>query len=229
VAESAEVRRHDPLELEAGVIRGEDDSHDVSPYCDRSSAPSARVPLTVRSRHSERSLACDCALPDQDRARGSLVANAAPAVSTSRRRQHMRCGDVMKMDIETCWGGDTVQEVAARMRHHNIGFMPVLDHAGRLVGTITDRDITIRVVADEVSPRTPVGHVMSSGVVYAYPDESLRAAEERMERFHKSRIVVVDREGRPIGVISLSDIAERDWSWRSGRVLRNVTDREARA
>ena len=140
----------------------------------------------------------------------------------------MRCGDVMSTNIECCFANETLQQAAARMRFRNVGFLPVLSFEGQLVGTITDRDIAVRAVADGLSPtRAVVGQVMSTGVVYVHPDEPLSRAEDRMMRFHKSRVVVVDRRGRPLGVISLSDVAEEEWSWRAGTVLKSVSDREA--
>src|SRR5262249_16666243 len=97
-----------------------------------------------------------------------------------------------------------------------------------VVGTITDRDIVVRVVARQLPYETPVHHVMSIGAVTCRPQENLGMAEDRMRRNRKSRLVVVDELRRPIGLISLSDIAERDYTWRAGRLMRDITEREHR-
>jgi len=140
----------------------------------------------------------------------------------------MRCGDVMKQDIVWCWGTEPVSQVALRMRDHGVGFVPVVDGSGRVVGTITDRDLAIRVLANESSPRMPVESVMSTRVLTCKPWDPLAHAEERMMRYKKSRIVCVDEWDRPVGVISLSDVADVERGMRSGEVLRSITQREAR-
>ena len=138
----------------------------------------------------------------------------------------MRCRDVMKTDVETCWTMDSTAHIAERMRVHGIGFLPVCEDTGEVVGTITDRDIAIRLVAQRLPHNTPVHRVMSTGVVTCSPDDDLGYAEDLMRRFHKSRIVCVDDRMRPVGVISLSDIAEAAYVWRAGRVARDVSSRE---
>jgi CBS domain-containing protein len=138
----------------------------------------------------------------------------------------MRCKDIMKTDVETCWVMDEVADVADRMRARGVGFMPVCDDAGEVVGTITDRDIAIRLVAHRLPHSSPIHRVMSSGPVTCSPHDDLTFAEDLMRRFHKSRIICVDERMRPIGVISLSDVVEADYVWRGGKVLRDVASRE---
>jgi CBS domain-containing protein len=140
----------------------------------------------------------------------------------------MRCSEIMKTDVEACWVMDSIADVAERMRNRGMGFLPVCDDAGEVVGTITDRDIVVRVVARQLSYETPVHQVMSIGAVTCRPQDGLSLAEDRMRRNRKSRLVVVDESRRPIGVISLSDIAERDFTWRTGRLMRDITGREHR-
>src|SRR5207253_2211913 len=129
----------------------------------------------------------------------------------------MRCADLMKHDVESCWSEDPVCDVAARMRARNVGFLPVVDDDGTVIGTITDRDLAIRVLADDLPSYVPVGRVMSRGVVMCAPEASLREAEELMRRNRKSRIVCVDQHGRPVGVISLSDVVGAETSGRAAR------------
>ena len=141
----------------------------------------------------------------------------------------MRCEEIMKKDVECVSPQDTVQAAAKRMRDENIGFLPVCDQSKKVQGTITDRDLAIRVLADGRQATTPVKDVMTREVVAVRPDEDLRKAEELMSKNHKSRIMCVDQGGKLVGVISLSDIAQREDPGRAAQTLRNVSEREARA
>ena len=135
----------------------------------------------------------------------------------------MLCREIIRHPAECCGIHESVAAVADRMRAVDIGFMPVLNEQGQIVGTITDRDITLRVVAFGLSPlQTTVGQVMSLGAVTCEIDDPLSLAEARMARHHISRIVCIDRYGRPMGVISLSDIASVERGEETGEVLRSV-------
>jgi CBS domain-containing protein len=116
---------------------------------------------------------------------------------------------------------------AERMRSDNIGFLPVCDASGRVVGTITDRDIAMRVVADERPPHTRVEDVMTHEVIACSPSDDVHRAEQLMGKYNKSRIICVDDAGHPVGVISLSDIAQHESSEQTARTMRRVTMREA--
>ena len=140
----------------------------------------------------------------------------------------MRCDEVMKTRIEFLREGDTVRTAAGRMRDKNMGFLPVCDESGRPIGTLTDRDIAIRIVADALASDTLVGDVMTREVVTCRDNDALSEVEQLMAQHHKSRIIVIDAAGRLKGVISLSDIAERD-SRGAMRTMLEVVHREARA
>ena len=78
----------------------------------------------------------------------------------------MRCGDLMTSEVEVFGEADTVQHVARRMRELDVGFAPVCDREGRPVGTITDRDIALRVCAEDLSAAsTTARDVMTRGAV----------------------------------------------------------------
>jgi CBS domain-containing protein len=141
----------------------------------------------------------------------------------------MLCQEVMKRNLASCWVYDPIASVAVGMRARDVGFMPVCDDAGEIVGTITDRDLAVRAMADHLPYETPVHRVMSVHPITCRSDDDLRVAEDLMRRHYKSRIVCVDRAMRPVGVISLSDIAGVEYPWRAGRVLRDVTNRERHA
>ena len=140
----------------------------------------------------------------------------------------MRCSEVMKSQVQTISAGDSIQSAAAKMAVANVGFLPVCDEAARVVGTVTDRDITVRAVARGRSPsECPVAEIMSRDVVTCRPDDDLETAERFMAGYQKSRMVVTDVGGKVAGVISLSDIARREVASKTARILRGVVAREA--
>jgi CBS domain-containing protein len=141
----------------------------------------------------------------------------------------MKCAELMKTDIECSRTDHSVRQVAERMRARNIGFMPVCNEHGVAIGTVTDRDLVLRVLADGRSLDTRVEDVMSRDVVSCGPNDELSSAEELMSKHKKSRMVVADETGQPLGVISLSDIAKTERSGTASAILRSVAQRESRA
>ncbi|HEV8332058.1 MAG TPA: CBS domain-containing protein [Steroidobacteraceae bacterium] len=138
-----------------------------------------------------------------------------------------QCREIMKRDIECLSPREPAQAAAERMRDRNIGFLPVCDDSMQVLGTVTDRDIALRIVADLLSAGTPVERVMTREVVACYPEDDIELAKELMADHRKSRIMCVDDDGTLIGVISLSDIAKLEGDG-AARTLRAVSRREAR-
>jgi len=138
----------------------------------------------------------------------------------------MLCKQIMKRDVACVTSDDAIQTAAAKMRAGNLGFLPVCDVTGRVVGTLTDRDIALRVVADGRPASTLVDDVMTREVIACSPSDDVHRAEQLMGKHKKSRIICVDDEGRPVGVISLSDIAQNASSEQTARTMRRVTMRE---
>ena len=141
----------------------------------------------------------------------------------------MRCDEIMKRDVKSIGPDAPVQEAAQVMRDENVGFLPVCVDDNQVIGTLTDRDITIRLVADGQSMTSAVENIMSGQVVNCRPGDDLKQAEELMAENGKSRIIVTDEDGGLLGVISLSDIAQAEESERLAATLRRVTAREAEA
>ena len=102
-------------------------------------------------------------------------------------------------------------EVAARtLTQYNIGILPVCGADGRLCGLVTDRDLVIRCVAAGNDPKTtPVGRVMTSGIVSAQPDMEVSVAAGLMGRLQVRRLPVLENQ-RLCGMISLGDLAENE-------------------
>jgi CBS domain-containing protein len=139
----------------------------------------------------------------------------------------MLCEEVMKKEVQCCGEKDSVQHAAKRMRDYNVGFLPICDDQAHVLGTITDRDIAIRVVAEGKEFDTLCTDVMSREIVSCGPQDNLLKAEQLMSEHQKSRMLVIDEDGILAGVISLSDIAQHESDRHVARVMREVSDRES--
>ena len=138
----------------------------------------------------------------------------------------MRAEEIMKREFECVTPEQTTLEAARTMRDENIGFLPVCDEAQKVLGTLTDRDIAIRLVADDLPASTPVKDLMSTEVIACAAEDDLERVEELMSQNHKSRILVIDGSGQLQGVISLSDIVQVEAEG-AVRTLKDVSQREA--
>ena len=139
----------------------------------------------------------------------------------------MICSDIMKSDVECVSPQTPLQDAARKMRDQNVGFLPVCDDRMHALGVLTDRDITVRAVADGLSPTSRVEQVFTAEVVACRPDDDVGHARDLMARHQKSRIMCIDDSGRIQGVISLSDLAEVD-EYEGASALREITARESR-
>lgn len=121
----------------------------------------------------------------------------------------MKIKNILTEDPEVIHPDATICEAAMKMKQHDIGMLPVCD-GDRLVGSITDRDITIRAIADGADPlKTKVGEVMTSKVRYCFEDSDLEEAARIMEDEKIRRLPVLNSQKRLVGIISVGDIAVR--------------------
>jgi CBS domain-containing protein len=135
----------------------------------------------------------------------------------------MKVYEVMTRGIETVSPGATLEFAAKKMMNRNVGFLPVVE-SEKLVGVVTDRDIVLRAVSAGLRPyMTTVGQVMTKRPLTVYDDETLTEASLVMEQHFVHRLIVLDRQQRLVGIISLSDIAAKTKNERlSGHVLGKV-------
>jgi len=117
--------------------------------------------------------------------------------------------DAMTKDPRSIGASTSVVEAARLMREDDIGSLPITDDE-KLVGMITDRDITTRVVAEAADLEvTSVGAVYSRDLISVEPDKDLEDALQLMARHQVRRLPVVEN-GRLIGIVAQADIALRD-------------------
>jgi CBS domain-containing protein len=119
----------------------------------------------------------------------------------------MKVREVMTANVEMINSDARLPEAAKRMADADIGLLPVGEN-DRLVGMVTDRDITIRAVAQGRNPsRTKVRDVMTERVLYCYDDEDVEHIADSIAKLQVRRLPVVNRGKQLVGVISLADIA----------------------
>jgi CBS domain-containing protein len=139
----------------------------------------------------------------------------------------MLCKEIMKHNVECISPEESTEFAAQKMRDQNVGFLPICDETMKVLGTITDRDIAIRLVAENLPATTPVEEVMTPDVVACKSTDDVRKVEQLMGKHQKSRIMCLDDAGHLVGVISLSDIAQHERGARAAQTMRQVTEREA--
>ena len=118
--------------------------------------------------------------------------------------------DVMTANPVTLPAQAPVTDAAKRMRQEDIGDVIVLE-GDRICGVVTDRDIVVRVLAEDREPaRTKLGEICSRNVVTVKPGDALTQAGDLMRTRTIRRVPVVEG-GRPVGIVSIGDLAvERD-------------------
>ena len=114
--------------------------------------------------------------------------------------------DLMSRDVKVISPDMTIGEAAQKMRDGDFGMMPVGED-DRMIGTISDRDIAIRAVAEGKDADTKVRDVMSDGIAWVYEDDSVDDAAKIMSERQVRRLPVVNRDKRLVGIVALGDFA----------------------
>jgi CBS domain-containing protein len=114
--------------------------------------------------------------------------------------------DVMSRDVRVIGPEMTISEAARTMSDGGFGMMPVGEN-DRMIGAISDRDIVIRAVAEGKGPETKVRDIMSTGIFWAYDDDTVEQAAQLMSEHQVRRLPVVDRDKRLVGIVALGDFA----------------------
>lgn len=120
----------------------------------------------------------------------------------------MRIDQLMRKPAITCRHSENLQAVAQRMWEQDCGVLPVVDDAGKMVGIVTDRDVCMAAYTqNKTLSAIPVTTAMAKAVFSMSPGASIEAAEQLMGEKQVHRLPVADADGKPLGVISMNDIA----------------------
>jgi len=116
-----------------------------------------------------------------------------------------------------------VSYAAQMMKDEDVGFAPIVE-GDRLVGTLTDRDIAIKVVAEGKDPQsTAVRDIASTDVVTVDPQQDLDEALRLMASNQVRRLPVVEEDGRLVGVVAQKDVAEEGDDAKTGEVVQEIS------
>ena len=130
--------------------------------------------------------------------------------------------DAMTVDPRSIGASASVVEAARMMREGHIGSLPVTDDE-KLVGMITDRDITTRVVAEAADPnRMSVGDIYSRDLISVESDKDLVEALQLMARHQVRRLPVVENGGL-VGIVAQADIALRETE-KTGKLVEAISE-----
>ena len=114
--------------------------------------------------------------------------------------------EVMTTDVEVVRPEETLRDAARAMADLDVGSLPVCD-GRRMIGMVTDRDITIRGVAEGKGPDAAIRDVMTDDVVWCTDTDSVDEVLQQMSDAQVRRIPVVDKDRQLVGIVALGDIA----------------------
>jgi CBS domain-containing protein len=134
--------------------------------------------------------------------------------------------ELMTRPVETIGPEATLVEAARRMKELDCGSLPVCEeHDHHIVGMVTDRDITVRAVAQGWDPsRTPVKNVMTPDVICVSEDQDIDEVATLMRTCQVRRVPVVDRDRHVVGLVAIGKLARTEDDKHAGRVLKDVSE-----
>lgn len=134
----------------------------------------------------------------------------------------MKVKQIMTTDVSTVTPNDTITKAASIMNQLNVGSVPVID-GNRVVGIVTDRDITLRGVAKSGDPNQKISEVMTTDVKYATPDMDVHAVADLMAENQVRRLPVIDND-KLVGIVAIGDLAvENIFENEAGEALHNIS------
>ncbi len=133
--------------------------------------------------------------------------------------------DAMTSNPCTIDADKPVAHAAKMMQQENVGVAPIVQ-GDRLVGTLTDRDIVVRVVAQGKDPKTVTAReVATTQVITVDPEENLDEALRLMAAHQVRRLPVVEEDGRVVGVLAQADVAEEAKAKMTGEMVEEISRR----
>ena len=136
----------------------------------------------------------------------------------------MQVKDVMTVEVEMVGPEDSLKTAARMMADLDTGALPVGEE-GRVVGMITDRDISVRAVAEGCDPdQTKVRQVMSGDIRCCSEEDTIEQASRKMSEWQIRRLPVVDRNARLVGIVSLGDLATAGATDPAAEALQKISE-----
>jgi CBS domain-containing protein len=135
----------------------------------------------------------------------------------------MKVQEIMTTNVECVSPDAGLLEVANKMKTLDVGFLPICE-SDRLAGTVTDRDIVIRGLAGGKDINTVKARdIMTNDVFWCFEDEDIKAVASKMREKEVRRMLIMNREKRLVGVVSIGDISKVEEK-ESGKTLKDITE-----
>lgn len=139
----------------------------------------------------------------------------------------MKVKDLMTTAVKSCAADNTLNTAAQMMWENDIGCLPVIDKEGRAIGMLTDRDVCMSAYIQGVPLNGAlVTSAMSKDVFCCTPEDDMAVAENLMKGKQIHRLLVLDANRHPVGLLSLNDIAREGAHEAEMRMARQVSDAE---
>ena len=136
----------------------------------------------------------------------------------------MKIAQIMSSDVQVVTPEQPIQEAARLMITGDTGALPVRE-GEKLIGMVTDRDITVRAIAEGRGPDTPVRQVMSENLLFAWDDQDVSDVAIQMSDAQVRRMPVLSRDGeRLVGIVSIGDLATQGDSDAAEAALSGVSE-----
>jgi|ERR1041385_2123444 CBS domain-containing protein len=136
----------------------------------------------------------------------------------------MQAKDLMTQSVECISPETPVRNAARTMKSHDVGFLPVCEN-DRLVGTLTDRDIVLRVIAEDKDVSDiKASDIMTKDVFWCYEDQTSDEVAEYMAEKEIRRVLVLNRQKRLVGVISIGDLAQKGEEHVTGKTIKDIAN-----
>lgn len=131
--------------------------------------------------------------------------------------------DVMTPNMKWMSPDSPVSQIAQTMRDMDVGFMPLAEN-DRMIGMVTDRDITVRAIAAGKNPEdTPGRDIMTPKTYYCYDDQDIEEVCNNMGEIQVRRLPVVNRDKRLVGIVSLGDLSQSASRPNVGQTQQQIT------
>lgn len=131
--------------------------------------------------------------------------------------------DVMAQNFKWMSPDSPISQIAEQMRDIDCGFIPLAEN-DKIVGMITDRDITVRAIAEGKNPvETKARDIMTAKTYYCYDDQDVEEVCNNMGEIQVRRLPVVNRDKRLVGIVSMGDLAQSASRPNIGQTQQQIT------
>ncbi len=142
-----------------------------------------------------------------------------------------KCNEVMTKKTVCCLPDDLVTEAAELMKKEHVGSIPIIEdeQSRKLVGIVTDRDLTLRIVAEGLDAKsTKIESIMTRNVVTCSAEDDLQKVVDAMSKYQLRRIPVVDDDNKILGIIAQADVAMHfDHPKRTAAMVKEISQANA--